>query len=116
MQQARYTITLLLALLVVSCASMGIPTPETFNERLAAGYQTVIGVRTSAADVLRRGQITVKDAEHIQKQADLVRGWLDTARAVYPKDPAAGEAKLQATIAVLSALQTYLQTKSGGAK
>lgn len=98
---------------VVGCAQLGLPTPETFNERLAAGYQAVTGARASALALLKSGQISAADAQNVQEQADNARAGLDIARATQAADPTAANAKLTAVVTALTALQTYLRTKGG---
>lgn len=98
------------ATLVLSgCASLGMPAPQTFNERLAAGYVSATSIRMSATTLLNGSVITSGDAENLQKQADVAREGLDIARAL----PALqAEDKLQATLVILQAAQTYLCGKN----
>jgi len=99
-------------LLLTSCAS--VPAPETFNERLAAGYQSVTAARAAATTLLGQKRITADDAQNVQAQADTARAALDIARTVHRTDPPGGDAKLTAAITTLTALQAYLNAK--GAK
>lgn len=91
------------------CASLGIPAPKTFNERLAAGYVSATSVRTSARTLLNGAVITSSDAENLQKQADVAREGLDVARTL-PSLQA--EDKLQTTLLILQAAQSYLCGKN----
>lgn len=102
------------ALLLVSlsaCSVLGIATPQTFNERLAAGYTTVTGVRQSAGTLLTADKITADDAQNVQKQADTARTGLDLAAQIHVTDPNAGSDKLDSVVVGLTALQAYLQSK-----
>lgn len=94
------------------CTTLGVPTPQTFSERVAAGYVGVTTVRDSATTLLQAGSITADDARNIQAQADNVRAGLDIARTVSSVDPTAADAKLQATLQILTALDSYLRTRS----
>lgn len=99
----------LLTLLLQGCATLGVPAPQTFNERLAAGYVSATSIRTSATTLLNGAVITSSDAENLQKQADVAREGLDVARTL----PALqAEDKLQATLLILQAAQTYLCGKN----
>ena len=98
-----------LLILLSACASLGVPTPQTFSERLAAGYVSVTGIRTSAATLLNGGVITSTDAENVQRQADVAREGLDVARTL-PSLQA--EDKLQATLLAMQAAQAYLCGKN----
>lgn len=95
--------------ILAACASLGMPTPKTFNERLAAGYVSVTGVRTSALTLLNGGVIRSDDAQNVQKQADVAREGLDVARTLPSLE---AESKLSATLLVLQAAQSYLCSKS----
>lgn len=96
-------------LVLAACAAMGVPTPSTFNERLAAGYVSVTGVRSSTTILLNGGVIGSSDAENVQKQADVAREGLDVARTLPAMD---AENKLQSALLVLQAAQSYLCKKS----
>jgi hypothetical protein len=106
------SITLMLAALLLSaCAALGLSTPETLPQRIAVTVSTVTAVRTSAVTLLAAKKLSVADAENIQQQADNVIAGAVIARNLAPVDPAAADAKLQQTRAVLLALQTYLASK-----
>jgi len=98
-----------LLILLAACASLGVPTAQTFNERLAAGYVSATSVRTSATTLLNGGVIGSKDAENVQKQCDNLRVALDVARTIEPTDKPRATEKLLATLAALTALQEYLE-------
>lgn len=91
---------------LVACA-----TPQSFNERLLVGYETVAEVRSSTSTLLNARKIDSADAENVQKQANLAREGLDVAGSLASSQPAAAEAKLSAAQAVVRALKEYLATK-----
>lgn len=97
------------ALILQGCQSLGIPVAKSFSERLAAGYASTTSVRTSATALLNGRVITSDDAINIQKQADVAREGLDVARTL-PSMQA--EDKLQATLLILQAAQSYLCGKN----
>lgn len=104
----------LAALLIAAapgCNSIGLPAPVTSEERVVVTLATVAGVRDAAATLLKAKQISVEDAENIQRQADSVRAGVEIARAMIAVDPAGADAKLQQTRLALAALQAYLATK-----
>lgn len=105
----KLSILPLLLLILGGCASLGIPTPQTFSERLAAGYVSAKSIRTSATVLLNGSVITSGDAENLQKQADVAREGLDIARTLPSLD---AENKLQATLLALQAAQSYLCGKN----
>lgn len=98
-------------MLLSACAQLGIPKPETFNERLAVGYSTVTAVRQTATTLLQAKKISADDAQNVQNQADNARAGLDIARTISKTDLKAADAKLNAVHTALTALQSYLATK-----
>ena len=115
MIQRQYRAWALSMLLILSaCASLGIPTAETFSEKLAAGYTLNTAVRQSATTMLQSKSITADDADSVLKTTDASRQGLDVAKSLAKTDMTAADAKLTATRTVLLALQAYLAAK--GAK
>lgn len=100
------------AALLFACSTVGMPTPQTFNERLAAGYVTVTTVRDTATTLVSAGKISATDAQNVQTQADNARAALDLARDAFKSNPTAAQDKLGLTISALSALQSYLINRS----
>lgn len=96
---------------IASCATIGAPTPQTFNERLAAGIATTTAVRQTATALLRDGTIAADDAMNAQAAADASRAGLDVARRLHATDPVAGDARLTAAITGLQAIQSYLASR-----
>ena len=47
----KYLLVLLLTL-ASACAQLGLPTPQTFNEKMATAYATVTAVRDTATKLL----------------------------------------------------------------
>ncbi len=106
-------IILAVAVFLTACAGLGLPTPTTFNERLAAAYGTVTEVRSDATILLSAGKITPADAQNVQNQADNAKAALDLARTMSKGDLPAANTRLTATIAALTALQAYLASRKG---
>lgn len=100
----KQNIYILLAL-VVGCAALGLPTPQSFNEKLLAAYSGVTTVRAGGDALIVAKKISSADAENVQKQADNVRAGLDIASSM--QDPTLAAAKLNSTVAILTALQAY---------
>lgn len=104
------TCIFLLALLA-ACAQVGLPTPETLNQKIAIGYGTVSQVRTTALQLLQAGKIKADDAQNIQNSADQGRQALDIARTLSATDASAATNKLQMATTILTAAQAYLATR-----
>jgi hypothetical protein len=105
--QARYML-LIAAFLLSACAQLGIPTPGSFDERLATGIGAVAQIRRDAAILVTSKAISPDDGQNIQDQADVARRGLEVARGLRTTDFNAAEGRLTATTAVLTALQAYL--------
>lgn len=97
--------------LMVACAQLGLPTPETMNEKIAAAQGSVTQVRTSATQLLQAGKISSSDATNVLTTTDAASEGIRVARVISEQNPAAAQSKLVATMTVLTALQAYLATK-----
>ncbi len=109
-----YTL-LVLGVMLSACASLGLQTAETFNEKLAVGYGTVTQVRSTATQLVVAKKLGSADASNVQAQADSARAGLDIARDLSKSDMPAANNRLQMATAVLTALQSYLSTRSAAA-
>lgn len=106
---------LLLAMLTLhGCAQLGVPAPQTTDQRIAVAVASITAVRQSTQTLLVAGRISAADASNVQAQADNAIAAAQIARTIAPTDPAAADAKLQSTIQILQALQAYLASKQGG--
>lgn len=101
----------LLAILLLGCASMGVPTPQTFRERIAAAYVTVTGIRQTTLTLLQAKKISPDDAGNVNQSADQARAGVDIARSIETVDPTGADNRLNASIAILESLQAYLGSK-----
>lgn len=112
MRSARnYLFLFFIAAMLSACAQIGLPTAETFNERLAVGYATVTTVRQSATTLLVAKKITAADGQNVLDQTDNARAGLDVARTLSKIDLKAADAKLTAIRTILTGLQTYLASR-----
>ncbi len=102
--------------LISACATMGVPSPETFNEKLAVGYGTVTQIRTTTAQLVTSKKLGSVDAQNIQGQADNARAGLDIARDLSKSDLPAANNRLQMATTILTALQSYLSTRQTAAQ
>jgi hypothetical protein len=99
-------------LALTGCKTIGIHAPESFNERMVAGYATVQAIADSTALLLDAGEITADDARNIHTQATTAKEGLDIARQIHDSgDITSAEGRLQAIITGLTAVQTYLRSK-----
>lgn len=99
------------ALLLAACTALGVKAPETFNERLAAGYVTVEGIAKQAQQLRAAGKLSDADRANVVATNTQAIAALDLAKQIHATNPQAGTEKLTAAIAVLNGLSTYLATK-----
>lgn len=98
----------MLLALIVGCASLGMQAPDTFNKKVAAAVTTVQSVSDSAIAALAAGKLSKSDATNVANSARAALAAIDVAEGLHSTDPKAGEDKLAATLAILTALQAYL--------
>lgn len=97
--------------MLTACESVGLPTPTSWNERVATALGTVTEVRNQAATLLMAQVISVDDAENVLRQTDAAAAAIAVARQMQATDPTGANQKLLATTTVLRALQQYLLAK-----
>jgi uncharacterized lipoprotein YmbA len=107
----RLSIAAIVLTLLTACASLGVPTPQTFNEKEAAAISSVAAIRTTAESLLTANKITAPDAQNIQRQADNAREAIVVASAIHATDPGAAENRLTAIITGLNAISAYLASR-----
>lgn len=107
----RSMIAIAVVAVLTACAQVGLPTPQTCNERVAVGIGTVTQLRTTATELLKANKITVADAANVQAQADHARAGAEIARRLCQSDPSGADAKLTAVTTVLQGLSVYLTAK-----
>lgn len=113
-QVLRVPIISALLMILAACAALGVDTPKTFNERVAAAQISVTAARSSALQLLEAGKITAADARNVQAAADAGNMAIDLAIQLEKSDPNAAGAKLAYAVSIVTAVQTYLATKGGG--
>jgi len=96
---------------LIACAQLGLPTPTTINEKIAAAQGSVTQVRTTAATLLRSNSISVADAENALKVTDAASEGIQVARTLSAQDPNAAQARLTMIVTTLTAVQAYLASK-----
>lgn len=94
-----------------ACSALGVQAPQTFNAKAVAAHATVEGLAKSALALRAAGKLSDADRDNIVATLRSAESGIDLATLVAKNDPAGGMTKLDASIAVLTALQTYLATK-----
>ena len=107
----RNTLLASFFLLLTGCETLGIATPQTFNEKAAATLGTITTVRTTATSLLNQKRITAEDGQNVLVSTDAARTGLNVARSLHQSNPTAANQKLDAVRAGLTALQSYLAAR-----
>lgn len=111
-----FPIAILIALALQACASVGLPTPKGFDQRLATAYGVHTSVVQATTTALTTGSISVTDAEAVQGMEKNARSLLDAAKAAEVAGNASGaSSELALATSALTALQAYLNSH-GSAK
>ena len=105
-------LTIALAVLILSgCAALGVPVPQTFNQKALVAYNGATALVTTVTNLDAAGVITDADAKNVAAQADNVKAGIEIARQAEAAVAGSGGTKLDAAVAILTAAQTYLCSK-----
>ncbi len=105
------TLMLVLALTLSACASLGVPSPDTFNKRVAVAQTTVQTVAESATAAYTAGKLSETDRTNVVTTGRSTLAAIDVARNMHATNPTGAENKLASALAILVALQTYLASQ-----
>jgi len=102
---------LLLASCVIAlaaCAQLGIAPADTFNKKVAAGYESVATLADSADALFKSGKLSKADAQKVKATLDGATAGLASVQSIAATDPLAAQNRLAAIIAALSAAQAIV--------
>lgn len=103
-------LALLTAIALVACATF--VQPQSFTEKLAAGYIADTAVLKAATNALAAGDIKSSDAEQVQRIAAEARRVLDAAKLAHDSgDAKTAEGRLAMATSILVQLQAFLREK-----
>lgn len=105
--KARWLLALL-ALLVLSCAQLGVPQADTFNKKVTAAAATAEGLVSTANNLALAGKISKQDHGFVLKRAKELKLGLETASKMHATNPLQAEDNLQLAINALTILQGTL--------
>jgi hypothetical protein len=109
MTYRKHCAAIFMVALVAACSVLGVPQPETFNQRAAFALTQVTAVRESAAQLVTSGAISADDAQNIQDQANTARAGIDLAITYHATNPQQAENRLLAAQLVVDALKAYVE-------
>ncbi len=101
------------ALLLASCAQLGLEKADSTPQRIAYGISTVTDIREQATVMVKAGTLKPADARKVQELADMARLGFEQAKNIY-FDPmrASGTGKVDA-VRVLETMETLLVNAQG---
>lgn len=100
-----------LLLALSACATLNVPAPTTWNQRVLAAYNLEDGVVQSIQTLVVARKISKTTAQTAHDKAVELRDAIDLADKIHGGNPAAGEDALGTAIKALQALQTELQKR-----
>lgn len=104
-----------LLILLSACGSLGLVTPQSFDERLSYAYDQHTAALQSITTAVDLKEMSGKDGQAVLAIADNARLLLDSARvATTAGDTATAEGRLVLATNVLRELTSYLRSR--GAK
>jgi hypothetical protein len=98
-------------MILMGCAQLGVPAADSFNKKALAAHQTVTAIAQTATTLRQAGKLSDADRDNIVATLKGAEAGIDLATLAAKTNADAGATKLDASIAVLTALQTYLLTK-----
>lgn len=108
-------LTILVALVLTGCATLGTTPPKNFADREAYAVGAYTAVQHTVTISVGNGSMDTSDGVVVLKQAETAKAILDAARAASEAGDAAGaDAKLATALTILNALQSYINSQ--GAK
>ena len=109
----RAALAVAVLLIVAACANMGLSPAKTPEQQLAYAYGTVAAIRTSAAQALAAGTISVSDAQKVLTDSDAARAALDAGKLALASggNPNTVQADLTIATGVITQLQSFLTAK-----
>lgn len=104
-------IVILCLSMLSACGTFGLPTPDSYEEKLAAGYTTATNLVLTTSVLLSASKISSEDALNIRKTATTASEGLDIAESLKAASPEVAQSRLDVSIASLEALKKYLESR-----
>jgi hypothetical protein len=101
----------LLLTVLTACATLNVPAPTTWNQRVLAAYNLEDGVVQSVQTLTVAGKVSKADAQKFHDNAVELKNDIDLADQLHGNNPAEGEQALTTAIGALQALQIELQKR-----
>ena len=96
---------------LTSAAGVSRPAARDFNAGYLAAQKTITAIANGASTLRAAGRLSDADRDNVVKVLTDAESGLQLAKTLHTADPVAGMSKLDASVAILTALQNYLLTK-----
>ena len=103
-----FLVAVLLGLLA-GCAGLGLAPAQSTEQKLAYSYGTVSALRTSAAQALTAGTISVGDAKKVLVDTDAAKAALDAGKAALASGTADSTSVVANNLAIATGILTQVQ-------
>jgi hypothetical protein len=100
-----------LLLILAACATLGVPAPQTFNQRAAAATATVNTASQTTLTLLQARKITPDESDRYIDRTEEAQKSINLARSLHATDPNAAEDRLALVIAALQVLTAELEQR-----
>lgn len=100
-----------LIVLLTGCSLLGVPQPQTFNQRAAAATASVNTASQTVLTLLQARKITPDESDRYIDRAEEAQGAIDLARSIHATDPTGAEDRLALTIKALQVLTAELEKR-----
>ena len=98
--------------LLFACESLGLPSANTFENRIGVAYATQTAVLDATTQALAVGEISSAEAESVAKISDNLKTLLNAARTVHATgDTDSADRTLRMATTLLEELQKYLRSR-----
>lgn len=111
MKRAYTAFYAILLVTLSACATLNVPAPMTWNQRVLAAYNLEDGLVQSAQTLAAARKISKADAQAFIDKAVELKNAIDLADQIHARDPTEGQDALATTITALQALQAELQKR-----
>ena len=100
-----------LLLILAACGTLGVPAPQTFNQRAAAATASVNTASQTVLTLLKARKITPDESDRYTDRTEDAQDAIDLARSIYAANPTEAEDRLTATITALKILTAELERR-----
>ena len=99
-----------LAIALAGCSSLGLAPAQSTDQKLAYSYGTIAAIRTSTAQALKAGTITLADAQKVLVDSDAARAALDAGKVALASGGVNAQSVVATDLAIAAAAIAQLQS------